>query len=907
MPVAPQMRAALRSWKQLDFVAMAPSLPTGTVTLLFTDIEGSTKLLSRLGDRYGEVLAAHHEVIRAACAAHDGREFGTQGDALFVAFSSATSAVRAAVAAQRALADHEWPHDATVRVRMGLHTGEPAAVDDGGYVGIDVHRAARISGAAHGGQVLLSHATRGIVGSNLPPGASLEDLGEHRLKDLDAPEHIHQLLIVGLTADWPPIRSLETPTNLPSNLTPLVGRVQDGEEVKSLLTNPAVRLLTLTGPGGTGKTRLAIKAAAEVLADFPDGFFFVPLAPVRDAHLVASTIAGALRIRETGGQDAAEALADHLRDSRMLLVLDNFEQVLDASAEVASLLARCPHITVLVTSRARLNLQAEQEYAVAPLALPGDEEHVGLEDLGHYEAVRLFIERARKANPHFRIDEDNAPAVAEICRRLDGLPLAIELAAARTRLLTPQAMLGRLGSRLTLLTGGAHDVPEHQRTLRYTLDWSHELLSKEEQSLFARLGVFVGGCTLESIEALCSPGGDIDVLEALSSLVDKSLVRQRPDGRGEARFSLLETIREYACERLEGSGESEAARRGHALHYLELAEQADKELRGPRQMELLGRLEDELGNARAALTWALEDPDRAEIALRYGGALGWFWYTHGQLVEGCRWLEQILALGDGARSLPRARALHIFGVLTEQRNEPKKAREIFEASLAMMREFGSEKQVATSLNSLGVALRTAGDWARTKNVWAEAIALRRRLGDRGGLATSMSNLGVLAMDEGDIDGAARHLSEALAIDEETGDRWGEGVNTLNLAVVALARGNIAEADRLVARSVTLLREIGDKDGLAGCLENAAGACAAKGLYEPAALLAGAAAAVRAEIGAPLNAIDQAHLARYLAPARRNLGDETFFAAREEGGKLSLDQALDLALEQGEVPMPKTTR
>ena len=880
---------------------MGPSLPTGTVTLLFTDIEGSTKLLNRLGERYGEVLAAHHEVIRAACTAHDGREFGTQGDALFVAFSSATAALRAAAAAQRALAAHQWPHDATVRVRMGLHTGEPTAVEDGGYVGIDVHRAARVSAAAHGGQVLLSDATRALAAGNLPPGATFVDLGEHRLKDLDMPVHIYQLSLEGLDIDFPPIRSLETPTNLPTNLTPLVGRVEDSDRVKSLLTDPAVRLVTLTGPGGTGKTRLAIKAAGEVLADFPDGVFFVPLAPVRDASLVASTVATALRVRETGEQDATAALEERLRDSHMLLVLDNFEQVLDACDDVASLLTTCPHVTFLVTSRARLNLQAEHEYSVAPLRLPREEEHIGVEDLDHYEAVRLFIERARKTSPSFHVDDDNAPAIAEICRRLDGLPLAIELAAARTRLLSPQAMLGRLGSRLTLLTGGAQDLPEHQRTLRYTLDWSHDLLSPEDQSLFARLGVFVGGCTLESIEALCSPGGDLDVLEALSSLIDKSLVRQRVDARGEGRFSMLETIREYAYEQLKSSGESEAAQHGHALHYLELAERADEELRGPRQVEWLSRLEDEQGNTRAALSWALEDDGRAEVALRLAGALGWFWYTHGQLVEGCRWLEQILDMGDGARSLHRARALHIFGVLTEQRNEPGRAIELFEASLSMMREYGSEEQVARSLNSLGVALRTAGDWERTKAVWAEALALRRRLGDRRGLATSMSNLGILAMDEGDIDGAARHLQEALAIDEETGDNWGAGVNRLNLAVVALARGDAPDADRLVAGAIELLRALGDKDGLAGCLENAAGSCAVKGLYEPAALLAGAAAGVRAEIGAPLNAIDRAHLARYLAPARANLGDDRFFALRKKGGELSLDEALELALEQGRLP------
>ncbi len=482
-------------------------LPAGTVTLLFSDIEGSTRLLQRLADRYAEVLREHHRLLRLAFGAWDGIEVDNQGDSFFVAFPAAADAVVAAVTAQRALAGHPWPDGVSVRVRMGLHTGEPINIGER-YIGVDVHRAARVGAAAHGGQVLLSRTTADLVARALPVGVALRDLGPHRLKDLEHPEHLYQLVVEGLPADFPPLRTLDSrPNNLPLAPTPFVGREREVAQVVALLRHADVRLLTLTGPGGTGKTRLGQRVAAELLDDFPDGVWFVDLAPITDPALVAATIARVLGVQEGADQPLVASLIEQLREKRLLLVLDNFEQVVGAALQVAEVLAACPGLKVLVTSRVALRLSREHEYPVPPLALPDPRRLPPLDRLSQYEAVRLFIERAQAVKPDFAVTNENAPAVAEICHRLDGLPLAIELAAARVKLLPPRALLARLGHRLQVLTGGARDLPARQQTLRGAIDWSYRLLAPEEQALFARLAVFVGGRTLEAAEAVCGGEG----------------------------------------------------------------------------------------------------------------------------------------------------------------------------------------------------------------------------------------------------------------------------------------------------------------------------------------------------------------------------------------------------------------
>ena len=524
-------------------------LPTGTVSLLFTDIEGSTRLLQQVGEYYTDLLEECRQLLRASFQQWNGNVVDTQGDAFFVAFARATDAVSAAVAAQHALASHLWPEGVVVRVRMGIHTGEPMLSAEN-YIGLDVHHAARIMSAGHGGQVLLSQTTRELVEHGLSDDVSLRDLGAHRLKDLQHPSHLFQLVIGGLPADFPPLKTLDThPNNLPVQLTSLIGREQEIATVQRLLSREDVRLLTLTGPGGTGKTRLGLQVAAELSDRLADGVFFVNLAPISDPALVVPTIAQTLEVKETGNQSLLDLLKVSLRDKHLLLLLDNFEQVISAASQVTNLLAACPKLKIVVTSRAVLHVRGEQEYAVPPLALPDPKRLPDLVALAQYEAVALFIQRAQAVKPEFQVTNANAPAVAEICTRLDGLPLAIELAAARSKVLPPQALLARLRQRLAVLTSEARDVPARQQTLRSTIEWSYQLLDAEEQRLFRQLCIFVGGCTLQAAEAVCVTPGDGDttrsVLDGVSSLIDKSLLRQSEQEGEEPRLVMLETIREY--------------------------------------------------------------------------------------------------------------------------------------------------------------------------------------------------------------------------------------------------------------------------------------------------------------------------------------------------------------------------
>jgi predicted ATPase/class 3 adenylate cyclase len=512
--------------------------PTGTVTFLFTDIEGSARLWERNSQEMQEALARHDELLRTAIEARDGYVFKTVGDAFCAAFGTATDAAEAALACQLALLEEGWAEEVgAIRVRMALHTGA-AEERDGDYFGPPVNRVARLMSAAHGGEVLLSLPAQELVRDQLPPGTTLRDLGEYRLKDLFRPERVFQLLAPELPSEFPPLRTLDAyRNNLPLQPTPLVGREKEVAEVCDLLRGEETRLLTFTGPGGIGKTRVALQAAADLLDDFPDGTFFAPLATLTQAELFFSTVAETLGVQETGEQPLDESLKDYLKERRLLLVLDNFEQVLGAAPTVTELLAAAPGLKVLATSRAPLGLYGEHEYAVPPLSVPDVRHLPDFKTLSQYEAVRLFIERAKAAKADFEVTDESAPAVAEICVRLDGLPLAIELAAARIKMLPPKAMLQRLSSRLKLLTGGARDLPERQRTLRATIEWSFALLDEGEQLLFGRLAVFSGGRTLEAIEAICDAEGDlpVDAFDGVSSLLDKSLIRQEEGPGGEPR------------------------------------------------------------------------------------------------------------------------------------------------------------------------------------------------------------------------------------------------------------------------------------------------------------------------------------------------------------------------------------
>ena len=785
-------------------------LPTGTVTLLFTDIEGSTRLLQQLGERYASVLEECRTLLRTVFLESHGHEVDTQGDAFFVAFARATDAVSAAVAAQYALAAHTWPEGMMVHVRMGLHTGEPQ-LSSVGYVGLDVHHAARIMSAGHGGQVLLSQTTRNLVEHDLPTGVSLRDLGAHRLKDLQHPSHLLQLVIAGLPADFPPLKTLDMyPHNLPVQPTQLIGREKEVALVQKLLYPEEVRLLTLTGAGGTGKTRLGLQVAAELSDRFADGVFFVNLAPLSDPALVVPTIAQALDLKETGEQPLLDLLQASLRDKQLLLLLDNFEQVLGAAVQVADLLAACPRLKVLVTSRERLHVQAEQEFAVPPLTLPDLRHLPDLAALSQYEAVELFLERARATKHDFLLTPANARAVAEICTRLDGLPLAIELAATRIKLLPPQALLARLSSRLAVLTGARRDVPARQQTLRATIEWSYDLLQAAEQRLFRLLSIFVGGCQLSAVEAVCEALGEEKgkAFEGVASLIDKSLIQQSEQEDEEPRLVMLETIHEYGLEALAARGEVEVTWQAHAAYYLWLSEAAEPELVGPQQVLCLERLERDYGNLRAALLWALEqENDAQEVALRLCGALREFWVLRGHLTEEQHLVTRALARSQAEATSVYRKALqaavdiaYFLGDIDRCETESRKR-------LALCQQFGDKSGEAQSLALLGRLARMKGNYAAARSLHEEALARYYEVGDQEDVLWMQNLLASVMEEQGEYARACALFEKNLTLANERRDIIGVA---WTLALLAEARllwqrdTNTARA--LLAQSLPLLQE-----------------------------------------------------------------------------------------------------
>jgi predicted ATPase/class 3 adenylate cyclase len=795
-------------------------LPTGTVTLLFTDIEGSTRLLHLLGERYSDVLAESLGLMRAAFHQHHGHEVDTQGDAFFVAFARATDAVMAAVAAQRALASHPWPEGVTVRVRMGLHTGEPERSSEG-YVGLDVHQAARIMSAGHGGQVLLSQVTRDLVEHNLPADVSLRDLGEHRLKDLGYPTHLYQLVISGLEASFPPLKTLDSYAhNLPIQPTPFIGREKEVVNVQQQLLRKDVRLLTLTGPGGVGKTRLGLQVAAESSDQFTDGTWFVSLAPISDPELVIQTISETLNVREVANRSQLEQLKDSLREKNMLLLLDNFEHVVSAATQVADLLGACPKLTMLVTSREALHVRAEREFPVPVLALPDPKHLPDLVTLSQYEAVALFIERAHAVKPDFQVTNANAPAVAEICASLDGLPLAIELAAARTRLLPPQALLSRLGQRLQILTSSTRDAPARQQTLRMTIQWSYDLLPAEEQHLFRRLSIFAGGCELSAVEAICEALGvrSAAVLDKVTSLVDKNLLRQTAQEEEEPRFTMLETIREFGLECLTSSQEMDTTRQAHALYYFALAEEAAPELTGPRSAEWLQRLEREHDNLRAALAWSLQPEQTGsspDLALRFCTMLEEFWEVRGFYSEGRAFLEQALARCKGSSTTARASALDAAAHFADWQGDFHRQDELLQESLSLYRVLGDTRGIASSLQGLAWILSRKGASIAALQLLEESVTLLRELDDKEALAWSLQNLADTLGSQGEYRRANALFEESLAMFRELGNKRGIAGTLQQSAVWLLfAGGNQAILQARLEEMLALSTELGSKNGMA---------------------------------------------------------------------------------------------
>jgi predicted ATPase/class 3 adenylate cyclase len=866
-----------------------PDLPTGTVTFLFTDIEGSTQLLQELGESYPGVQHMHSKIVRRALAEANGVEVRTEGDSFLVAFRRPTEAVRAATAAQRRLSAASWPHGRPLRVRMGIHTGEGIRGGDE-YIGIDVNRAARIAAAAWGGQVILSEVTKVLVERALPENVVLRRLGVHRLKDLRDPEVLYDLSIEGVPSRFPPPRTLEVPTNLPAELASFVGREDDLARVRVHL--PEARLLTLTGPGGTGKTRLALRIAAET-TDFSDGKFFVDLAPVTDAHLVVPTIAATLGVREEGWeQPVKERLADHLRDRRLLLVLDNFEQVLDAAPVVTWLLAEAPHLTVLVTSRAPLHVQGEQVVRVEPMDVPDPKTRSSLTDLLANDAVALFVQRAAAVSPGFRLTEDNAAEVVELLSHLDGLPLAIELAASRATLLTPRSMLRRMERALPLLTGGARDLPARQRTLRATIGWSYELLEPAERILFRRLAVVAGGASLDAAGAVCGDHG-IDLLDGLGALADRGLLRSSQEGDQELRFSMLQTIREFGLERLDAEDDRFATERRHAEWLLQLAETAEPELRGPEIERWLAALEVEHDNLRAALQWSI-DSGEADIGLRLVGALWRFWHLGGHLSEGRRWASAVLSLPSAeARSAGRARALTAAGGLAYWQNDLPAVRAAYEEALGIAHELGDDPAVAEGTYNLGFAYGLVQRRTRARELFLESRRMFDRLGNRLGAADSMWALALLARLDRDHHRARRLAEESVRLLRELGDAFGlvDALGELGRAALELGDYEVARATHL--EILDAIGPIGYRTAVAIVLDTLAALESGRGNPLRAMRLGGAAEALKESAGGQVPP-EFADVPDPRARARSLVDEERLLAAWEEGRAMSLEEAVEYA-------------
>jgi predicted ATPase/class 3 adenylate cyclase/Tfp pilus assembly protein PilF len=910
------------------------NLPSGTVTFLFTDIEGSTKLWEEHPDAMRSIIARHDALLTHAIVSNNGVVFKTLGDAFYAAFSTAPDALHAARDAQYALHAEPWQNGLVLRVRMALHTGE-AEMRDGDYFGQSLNRVARLLAVGHGGQILLSQTTHDALPSDTP----LADKGSHRLKDLLQPEHIYQLIDSNLPSDFPPLRSLHN-TNLPIQSTSFIGREREIQEVKHLLSTS--RLLTLTGTGGCGKTRLALQAAADAVEEFSDGVWLVELAALSDPALVIPTVAHALGIRDEAGRSLTETLIKYLQSKVMLLILDNCEHLIEACAKlVTDLLRSCPQVKIVVTSREPLNVPGEHPWRVPSLFTPDPDTLPGKESdlsalLMEYDAPRLFVERATVHRRDFLLTRSNVPAVARLCHQLDGIPLAIELAAARVRSLSVDEINSRLDHRFRLLTGGSRTALPRQQTLRALIDWSYDLLHSQEQTLLQCLSVFAGGWTLVAAEQICS-GEEIEdweVLDLLTSLNDKSMVVAEPRD-GATRYRLLETVRQYARERLSERGEEERCRDRHLSYFTALGEEAEPHLIGEAQQEWLERLEGEHDNLQAALQWA--EDHAPERGLRLADAIWRFWYVRGHFAEGREHLEKLLqATEPYGRTSSRADALTAAGVMAYCQGEYavsraffedglairrelhdrtgiaallnnlgnvaydqadySTAQSLFEESLTLRRELGERRGIAATLNNLGNVANEQGSYSSARTLFEESLTIKRELGDRWGMANSLSNLGLVAYHQGDYAAAGAYFEESLTLRREVGDRGGIAISLNNLGNVALVQNENATARTFFLESLAIKHELGDQWGIAFSLENLAAAEASLGQVLLAAQLWGAAERLREEIKAPIPLNDRSRYERQVAEARFAANETAAFNAAWQAGRGDiLESIIRLAL------------
>ncbi len=876
--------------------ATATRLPTGTVTFLFSDIEESTRLLTALGDRWPSILEVHSEILRNAIAAHDGTVVSTEGDSFFAVFPRAMEAVGAAAGIQRGLAAHQWPTGSEVSVRIGIHTGEGRLGTDN-YVGLDVHRAARIAAAGHGGQVVLSATTQALIGPEPGAGLSLSDLGSHRLKDLPSLDRLWQLNVDGLPQTFPSLKSQDAhPNNLPVSATPLIGRRDELRTVADLLQRR--RLLTVTGVGGAGKTRLALAAGRESLANFSDGVFFVPLEEAHDRSAVVSAVAAALGVREKPDRNLEDGVLRYLRDRELLLILDNFEQVMSAAPLINEMLSRSDTLRIIVTSREVLHLSNEQAYDVPPLELP-DPAHVSpLATLSQYESVALFVERGQAVRPEFILTAENSSAVAAICARLDGLPLAIELAAARLRLLTPQQILERLDDRLGLLATGATDLPERQRTLRGAVDWSYELLEDPERQLLQRLAVFAGGWTLEAAEVVCRPAAELglDLLDGLSSLADKSLVRPADD-ETDARFGMLQLIREFALEKLDTGGEAEAVRRRHADYMMKFAERAGPEMVGFDMRTWNRRLKSDDENIRGALRWAIEAGD-PEVGLRTASAIWRYWHYWGVLREGRDWLLALIDRIDASVvTQTRANGLSALASITYWLGDMSRSDELYAEALAIFRQVGDEAHVTEMIEARSWTAVGHGDYELAMERAAEALQRYGGAGDRAGIArldfwiksaAFFMNLGGTAEEALAVTRAAIDSARAQ------GNAWDMANSQGEMADIYRRMGDIPSAIREFNITAELYYALG-YIGMLPWLKLLARLEVDRGNWERAATLAAVAKHAVEDLGGELPE-EMIQVGDPLSDARVQLPAGAYERALERGRAMSFEAAVAFALE-----------
>jgi predicted ATPase/class 3 adenylate cyclase/DNA-binding CsgD family transcriptional regulator len=909
---------------------------TQTHTFLFTDIEGSTAMLQRLGDAYAGVLADHHRLIRAGLSAHGGEEIVTQGDGFFAVFASPRACADAAVQMQRALVSHAWPAGERVPVRMGIHSGE-ASQTAAGLVGLEVNRAARITAVAHGGQVVVSAVAAGLLGDALPAGVVLKDLGLHRLRDVSRPEQIFQLQAEGLPAAFPPLRSLDNArflNNLPAEVSSFIGRDGELAAVRRLMGRS--RLVTLTGAGGAGKTRLGLQVAAWLLAGAGDGdgVWFADLAPLQDPDLVAVTVADVLDVRQEPGRPVLDTLVEAVGARSLLVVLDNCEHVIGACAKLADALLRgCPNLALLATSREPLGIDGECVHRVPSMATPTDGDDT--EAIRSNEAVRLFEDRAAAQGVPLIWDEQTTEVAGRICRRLDGIPLALELAAARLRVMPAAELEARLDDRFALLTGGSRAALPRQQTLRAMVDWSWELLTGAERAVLACLSVFAGGFGLAAAEAVAA-GPDVpsrQVLGHLGALVDKSLVQFGDTGTNPSRYRLLETVRQYAADQLEEQGQAvaDAARIAHLDYYLALAEAAAPQLVAADQAAWLDRLDAELGNLRAAIAFSQTQPD-PEPGLRLASSLRQYWRARGHAAEGADALRALLhAPAAQAATLPRAQALAAAANLLQQvgsyaiaedycqealaiaraaedkyltgellylrawillrQGQRGAAVPLIESGLALARQLGQPYLIGCLLSVRAHATYAAGDHAGAESNVAEALVLFRQAGDRQHVATMLGNLGNYALSAGDLNAARRHLAESLDIFRALNHRDGIAYQKLNLGLVEYLSGSSDAAGALFAESLDLTRRMAMKALVPYALIGVAMADHDRADPGQSARLHGAADQALADLGRVLEPLEGRLADLDRQRLRAAMGAEAFESEYAAGRALDLSQVL----------------